>query len=149
MDIDIRLATVADTADAARLFKAQLLEHHLPAEDAQIARGLARTFAAGSPAWIAIARRGVEAVGITLTNRNVSVEKGGEFLWMEELYVVPAERRHGVASALLRFLETTGQAAGIAGIELEVVPTQTGALALYARHGFKQVDRLRVSKTFG
>jgi ribosomal-protein-alanine N-acetyltransferase len=56
--------------------------------------------------------------------------------------VDPAQRRHGVASVLLeRLWERIGDPA--AQYTLEVRPSNEGALALYARHGFKSAGLRR------
>jgi GNAT superfamily N-acetyltransferase len=149
MTTELALAGPGDTEAVVRLLTAQLVEHRLPADEAGIRRGVALAFSAGSAAWIVLARRAGHPAGIALANRIVSVERGGEVLWLEELYIEPAARRVGVASAILSYLETRATGMGMRGIELEVVPTQAAALALYEHHGFDRLNRLRVSKQFG
>jgi ribosomal protein S18 acetylase RimI-like enzyme len=83
-------------------------------------------------------------VGIFLGNEIVSVEKSGLVLWVEELYVVPSARRSGVARAMLEHVRREAKRAGIVAIELEVVPTQEAAFALYRGIGFVDVDRRRM-----
>lgn len=128
------------------MLAAQLVEHRLPADEAGIGRGVALALASDSRAWLLLAEADGAAVGVTLANRIVSVEHGGEALWVEELYVVPSSRRTGVATALLDELERRGVALGIRALELEVVPTQAAAFALYDSRGFRRVDRARLSK---
>jgi ribosomal protein S18 acetylase RimI-like enzyme len=144
--VRVRRANAGDRETLARLLTAQLVEHALPAEPERIARGLDVALGSGSPSWLLVAERDGEAVGVLLANRGASVEKGGAALWIEELYVVPAARRSGVANALLEHLADAGRAAGIAALDLEVVPSQSAALALYALNGFKKVDRLRFTR---
>jgi len=145
MQTIVRRATGADRDVAHRLLTAQLVEHHLPADAEGIRRGIDAALALHSPAWLWLAERESQAVGIFLANRIVSVEKGGHSLWVEELYVVPEERRTGVARALLARIRDEARKEGIRAVDLEVVPTQAAALALYAALGFEKVDRLRMS----
>jgi GNAT superfamily N-acetyltransferase len=145
MQTIVRRATGADRDVAHRLLTAQLVEHHLPADAEGIRRGIDAALVPHSPAWLWLAEREGRAVGIFLANRIVSVEKGGHSLWVEELYVVPGERRTGVARALLARMRDEAGKEGIRAIDLEVVPTQAAALALYAALGFEKVDRLRMS----
>ena len=143
MDLVIRRAGEADRATAQRLLSEQLVEHRLPALG--VDRGLDRALAPGSPAWLWLAEREARPVAILLANPIVSVEKGGLVLWIEELYVVPQARRGGIARALFAQVREEARRIGVRAIELEVVPTQAAALALYASLGFEEVRRQRLS----
>ena len=121
------------------------IRHDLPADAAGVARGIELALAPHSPAWLLLAFRGEEPVGIFLANLIVSVEKSGHALWVEELYVVPSARRGGVARAILAHVVAKGRELGVRGIDLEVVPTQAAAFALYRALGFKDVNRQRMS----
>jgi len=145
VDLVIRPAGEADRACVHRLLTAQLLEHRLPADPEGVTRGIDCALAPGSPSWLWLAERGSRAVAVFLANEIASVEKGGLTLWIEELYVVPEARRAGIARALLiRVIEETRRR-GVRSIELEVVPTQAAALALYRVLGFEEVHRQRMS----
>jgi len=122
-----------------------MVEHRLPAEPERIERGLDAAFRPGSSAWLFLAERDGQAVGVFLANQIVSVEKGGETLWIEELYVTPAARRTGVARALLAHALDQARRRGLRAFDLEVVPTQAAALALYRALGFEDVPRQRMS----
>jgi ribosomal protein S18 acetylase RimI-like enzyme len=145
MDTVIRRASEGDRETVHRLLTAQLVEHRLPADPEGISCGIDAAFAPGSAAWLWIAERDGRAVAVFLANRIVSVEKGGYALWVEELYVVPEARRMGVARALLGRIREEASAGGIRALDLEVVPTQAAALALYRALGFEDVHRRRMS----
>jgi GNAT superfamily N-acetyltransferase len=144
-DLVVRPAGAADRDTAHRLLTAQLLEHHLTADPEGISRGIDHALAPRSPAWLWLAERAGRAVGVFLGNQIVSVERGGLALWVEELYVVPGERRTGVARALLARVCDEARRHGVRAIELEVVPTQSAAFALYRALGFEDVHRKRLS----
>ena len=144
-DLVVRPAEAADRETAHRLLTAQLVEHHLPADAAGISRGIDCALSPDSPAWLWLAERQGRAVAIFLANRVVSVERGGFTLWVEELYVVPEERRRGVARALLARLCDEARRQGVRAVELEVVSTQAAAFALYRALGFHDVQRQRMS----
>jgi len=141
----VRPASEADRASVHRLLTAQLVEHCLPADAGGVTRGIDCALAPGSPAWLWLAERESRPVAVFLANQIVSVEKGGLALWIEELYVVPEARRAGVARALLARVAEEARRRGVRSIELEVVPTQVAALALYRALGFDQVHRQRMS----
>lgn len=146
-NIVVKRAGSADRDVLRQLLTAQLVEHDLPAEAERIERGLDVALAEHSPAWLLLAEREGVAAGVCLANRGASVEKGGATLWIEELYVVPAARRGGVARALLEFLVAEAPAHGIVALDLEVVPTQSAALALYRTLQFQRVDRQRFTRS--
>jgi ribosomal protein S18 acetylase RimI-like enzyme len=145
MPIQIRRALPVDRAALHALLTAQMVEHQLPADAERIDRGLDAAFRPGSPAWLMLAERDGAAVGVFLANQIVSVEKGGETLWIEELYVAPAARRSGVARSLLRSVAEDARRRGLRALDLEVVPTQQAAFALYAALGFRDVGRRRLT----
>ncbi len=145
MTLRIRPAGRSDRDVVHGLLTAQMVEHRLPAEPERIERGLDAAFRPGSPAWLFLAERDGQAVGVFLANQIVSVEKGGETLWIEELYVTPAARRTGVARALLAHALDQARRRGLRAFDLEVVPTQAAALALYRALGFEDVPRQRMS----
>jgi GNAT superfamily N-acetyltransferase len=141
----VRPATASDREVAHRLLTAQLVEHRLPVDAGGIALGIELALAPGSAAWLRLAERDGQPVGIFLANLVVSVEKGGYTLWVEELYVVPEARRSGVARALLGSVFDEARARGVRAVDLEVVPTQAAAFALYRELGFEEVHRQRMT----
>ncbi len=145
MSISVRPATPADRETCIRLLIAQLLEHELSADPVGIGGGVDLVFTPHSPAWLLVAELDGAAVGVVLANPIVSVEKYGYRLWVEEFYVVPEARRLGVATAFLDYIVGEGWRRGVRAGELEVVPTQAAAFALYRRHGFREVHRQRMT----
>jgi len=145
MSLAVRPAVAADRAVVHALLTAQLVEHALPADADGIARGIGFALAAHSPAWLWLAERDGRAVGVFLANQIVSVEKGGWSLWVEETYVVPEARRTGVARAMLRAVCDEARRRDLRAVELEVVPTQSAAFALWRALGFTDVHRQRMA----
>jgi ribosomal protein S18 acetylase RimI-like enzyme len=145
MNLVLRRAREGDRDSAHQLLTAQLIEHRLPADTEGVARGIDCALAPGSPAWLWLAERDGRPVAILLANEIASVERGGLALWVEELYVVPEARRHGIARALLGRVTEEARKKDVRSIELEVVPTQTAALELYRALGFEDVHRKRMS----
>ena len=143
MQLVIQPAAESDGQVAARLLMAQLVEHHLPADAQGVARGIELAMERET-AWLLLGYFGEEPVGVFLANEIVSVEQAGIVLWVEELYVVPAARRRGVARQILKFVAEEARRKGIVSVELEVVPTQEAAFALYRSMGFVDVERKRM-----
>src|SRR2546422_4053377 len=143
MDPIIRPATESDRDAAHRLLAAQPIEHHLPADSHRVARGIDLGLAPHSPAWLWLAEREGRPAAIFLANEIASVERGGSVLWVEELYVVPEARRRGIARALLARICEQARQRGVRAIELEVVPTQEAALALYHSRSEEHTSELQ------
>jgi GNAT superfamily N-acetyltransferase len=145
MNLRVRRANDADREIVHALLTAQLVEHRLAADRDRIDRGLDAAFRRGSPAWLLLAERDGKTIGVLLANQIVSVEKGGETLWIEELYVTPEARRMGVARGILAELIEQARRNGLRALDLEVVRTQAAAFALYRAAGFKEVARNRLT----
>jgi GNAT superfamily N-acetyltransferase len=143
--ISVRTANWGDRETCIRLLAAQLLEHNLPTDPTGTGNGVDLALAPHSPAWLLLAELDNVPVGILLANQIVSVEQRGYTLWVEELYVVPEARRRRVATAFLDYLMTEGRRRGVIAVELEVLPTQTAAFALYRARGFRDVHRQRMT----
>lgn len=60
---------------------------------------------------------------------------------VDNIAVAPEARRQGVASALLEEFHRYGREHGLAGLFLEVRPSNTGAAALYEKLGYREVGR--------
>jgi GNAT superfamily N-acetyltransferase len=63
------------------------------------------------------------------------------------LYVLPEHRRHGIGSALMRYVETWARERGDCQIGLQVFQTNEPALTLYEKLGYK-VQSLWMVKRF-
>lgn len=60
---------------------------------------------------------------------------------VDNIAVLPAARRRGVASALLEAVHRYGRARGLACIFLEVRASNEGAAALYQKKGYREAGR--------
>ena len=66
------------------------------------------------------------------------------------VYVAPAARRMGVATALLESLISSTELAGIWTIQSHILPENRASLTLHARHGFRTVGlRERIARQQG
>jgi hypothetical protein len=72
-----------------------------------------------------------------------SLEHGGRAAWLDELYVVPAERGRGMGAALLDAACAHATAAGAVAVDLEVEAGHERAFSLYERRGFVRHARQR------
>lgn len=73
--------------------------------------------------------------GYALTARTYSQEAGGMVLWIEEIYIKPQYRGHGLGSEFFAYAKEHLYK-GAARVRLEAEPENEGAVSLYRRLGF-------------
>ena len=93
--------------------------------------------------FILVAQQAGQVVAAAYVSTIMSVEHGGESVWLEEIYVLPEFREQGVGSALVHAALDHARAAGYRAIDLEVDATHERAANLYERLGFVRMSRTR------
>jgi ribosomal protein S18 acetylase RimI-like enzyme len=88
--------------------------------------------------WLLLARVGDQPAGLAAVARLPKADARGGFLFVDELTVLPAYRRLGVATALLRHVKALAAELGLAGVRLLVRPENEAARRLYRRLGFDE-----------
>ena len=83
--------------------------------------------------------------GYALTATTFSQEAGGLVLWIEEIYVLPAYRSHGLGRELLTYIETHRDPR-VTRLRLEVEPDNAGAIRLYHARGFTALPYTQMVK---
>lgn len=68
-------------------------------------------------------------------------EKDGSLGHIISMWIAPAARRHGLASALLESVRTWAQAHAIVTLQLQVTNINSAAIELYRRAGFTETGR--------
>lgn len=145
--IEIRPAIPADLDEVTDLLAAQLHEHDIPIARADLefaADGILRVPDRG---FVLMAAQDGRAVGVACVSFSWTVERGGMVAWLDELYVVPALRGHGIGNELLGEAIAAAGAAGCLTVELEVETSHARAEHLYRRHGFSDLPRRRWTRT--
>lgn len=99
-------------------------------------KALFERFAAKWPESFLVARRGGRLIGYSLA------EIDGEEAELVSIAVAPGERRRGVGETLLRATLRRLRRAGCALCRLSVRTSNTGALRLYEKLGFRPVRRI-------
>lgn len=82
-------------------------------------------------------------VGYALTINYWSNEYGGNYISVDEMYVLPGYRSRGIAGSFFEYLKQERFPEAVA-FELQVMPENTRALQLYLRLGFRINDRLHL-----
>ncbi len=81
-------------------------------------------------------RAGGRDVGYVVVTLGYSFEFGGHDSFVDELYVVPAERAQGIGSRSLAFAEHAARALGARWLHLEASRRRTGLGGFYEKSGY-------------
>jgi GNAT superfamily N-acetyltransferase len=94
-------------------------------------------------AWVA--EREGRIVGYVVLTLGWSLEYRGLDAFVDELYVIPAERGRGLGRRLLQELHGACRRLGVKALHLEVERNKPEALALYRGFGFEDHERKLMS----
>lgn len=86
------------------------------------------------------------AVGYLVLTMAFSLEFGGTFALLDELYIVSQSRSMGIGGATLRFAEEQARELGAATLRLETGTDNLDAVRFYERHGLVRDERYLMTK---
>lgn len=139
-DVPLILALIRELADYERM------SEQVVATEADIERAL---FGERPCAEAVIARVGDEAVGFALFFQSFSTFVGRPGLYLEDLYVRPAHRGHGIGRRLLAHLAHVAVERGCGRFEWSVLDWNELAIASYRRAGAVPMDEWTVYRLTG
>jgi GNAT superfamily N-acetyltransferase len=141
MTLAIRPAVPGDEPETLRMIRALAAFEREPdavvATEAMLREAL---FTDGAHVHAHIAERGGRAVGLALWFLNYSTWTGRPGLYLEDLFVDPAERRSGVAKGLMIALAEEAMARGCARMDWAVLDWNMEAMRFYERIGARRSD---------
>ena len=146
----IRPACAADVGTVLRMIRAlaefEQLSHHCVATEAELHAAL---FGPRPAAEVLVAWEGATAAGFALFFHNFSTFLGRRGLWLEDLWVEPAQRRRGCAQALLRALARIARERDCGRFEWAVLDWNTAAIDFYRALGATVLDDWRIVRVVG
>jgi len=142
-DLEIRAPLATELADLAALLATQLREHGNELADTEIGAAARGMFHRPQRGQFLIACEGGRLVGFAALSFLWTLEHGGRNAWLDELYVLPERRGHGIGEALLHAALEAARAAGALAIDLEIETGHERAASLYQRNGFAPLRRTR------
>jgi len=83
---------------------------------------------------------GEPAVGVALVTLRSNVWYDGPVALLDELYVAPERRGHGLGAAMIHLLIADSKERGVSAIEINVDAQDVDAQRFYERHGFNGVN---------
>jgi ribosomal protein S18 acetylase RimI-like enzyme len=96
-----------------------------------------RYFTDQTPLWFVLAEAGKQRIGCMWVGIAIDQITGNRHPNIFLLYVEPAYRRQGIASALMENVERWAKSQGYAQIGLQVFTTDRPAIALYEKLGYQ------------
>lgn len=138
-ELEIRLATSADVPLILQfiqeLAEYEQLAYEVVATSELLREQLFGPAPAGGGAEVVIAYRAEQPVGFALFFHNFSTFLGRRGIYLEDLYVKPAYRGHGIGRALLIYLARLAQTRGCGRLEWSVLNWNETAIRFYRSLG--------------
>ncbi len=149
-DVQIRPAVAADVPLIRELIEGlatyEKLRHECHATDALLHEAL---FGARAYAEVVIAERDGSVAGFALFFHNFSTFLARPGIYLEDLFVQPAQRGHGVGKALLRHLASLAVTRGCGRLEWSVLDWNVDAIGFYETLGARPQDEWTVYRVTG
>ncbi|HWA83891.1 MAG TPA: GNAT family N-acetyltransferase [Fimbriimonadaceae bacterium] len=143
----------AEAADAERLIELmgelarfEKLDHLFAGTAGDLRKWL---FGDSPVAFAEVAESGGVIVGYSVSFRSFSTFLGKPGLWLEDLYVTPAERGQGIGKALLRSLAAEAVRLGHGRLEWSVLDWNQDAIGFYEGLGAEIMADWRVCRLAG
>jgi len=139
----IETARNEDLQPIIRLLRTQLEEHDVVLTSAALERATQRLIEDHALGRILAARLGGELVGVAVISFLWTLEHGGPAAWLDEVYVEPSRRGHGIGQQLVEAAMQVARDSGCIALDLEVDPGHEAAERLYQRMDFRRHRRVR------
>jgi GNAT superfamily N-acetyltransferase len=146
----LRFAVRADVPEILRLIRAlaeyEKLSHEVVATEAALAQTL---FGAKPAAEVLLAEQGGRAVGFALFFQNYSTFLGKPGIYLEDLFVEPAQRGNGLGRQLLSAVAKLAVERGCGRFEWAVLDWNAPAIGFYEKLGAKPMKDWKVMRLTG
>jgi len=134
-----------DEADFLALTQSFYHHEHF-AFDAAASRSMVRHLLANEQVGaVYLARQNGRAVGYLVLTHCYSLEFGGPFVLLDEIYVLPDEQGAGLGKRLIDVASAYCRDNGFGYLRLEVQKKNARAVAVYQAYGFRTEDRYLMS----
>jgi GNAT superfamily N-acetyltransferase len=148
--LEIRFATAAD-ADVILLFIQALAEyermpHAVEVDSPTLARQLSEE---RPPFECLLAQLDGQPAGFALFFHTYSTWRGKRGIWLEDLFVLPGARRHGVGKALLQRVAAVAVSRGCGRLEWSVLDWNELAIGFYDRIGASLLAEWKLCRMSG
>lgn len=150
MDIEIRsfqhTSDIIDIEGVRILVKHQLTFIGYEPDQHDIETVLSNAMKPESRAVLWVAYLQDKAVGIAFGNVCCGLESGGDYLWLNELYVAEEARAHGLGTHILAEVQRWAKESGCTYLAMVTHPRNERAQNLYKAEGFELESLVWVDK---
>lgn len=129
---------VRDATDVGRLLHDFNTEFGLPSPGAEVLSDRLNKLLGGPSMFAIIAGNPAVAVALVFVRPNVWYR--GSVALVDELYVAPGNRNHGIGTTILGLLQKHARENGIDVIEINVDEGDVDAQRFYERHGYSSIE---------
>jgi diamine N-acetyltransferase len=136
MDPAFRPARPADLPLLLRLMEGFYRDTDTPFHPEAAERALLALVADPTLGRLFLIEAGSKPAGYVVLTLGFSLEFHGRDAFVDELFVTPEHRGHGLGQAAIRFLESVAVELGVLALHLEVGPDNESAVGLYRGAGF-------------
>lgn len=136
--MSVRMATAYDARTVAELLDAFNREFDTPTPGVTVLTERLRELLAGEAMFSVLAEE--PAVGVALVSLRPSAWYDGPTALLDELYVSPGRRGHGIGGVLLEAVESEVRRRGGELLEINVDGQDVAARRFYVRHGYTDTD---------
>jgi ribosomal protein S18 acetylase RimI-like enzyme len=144
----VRVATLEDFTAVIERTRALNRVEGIAIDDATLEIALRRLLGDPTLGGIWLVTRDDIAIGHAVVTYGYDLEFGGRDSFLTELWIDPAERGRGAATATLALLEPELRARDVRALHLGVRPDNP-AIRLYERAGFERSPRVVMTRRLG
>ena len=146
MELHFRSAAVEDLSTVLALGEEFYCEERIAVDPILVRTALLQLLRDASLGRVWLLEVAGAAIGYLIMVNGFIVEFGGHQAFIDELYIRPDFRGHGLGRKTLAFAEETCRQAGITIIRLEVDGANGRLIKLYEEFGFKLHDRCTMTR---
>ena len=137
----LRTAGAEDLGLLLEFIRGLYTAEHIPFDEERAVRALGGLLADPSLGWVWIAESSGQPAGYAVVTHGYSLELGGRFALLDELFIAEEHRGAGLGRHLLTRIAEECRTRGLHAIRLEVERANARACDLYRRAGFEAHDR--------
>jgi ribosomal protein S18 acetylase RimI-like enzyme len=144
--MDLRLADSSEIDVVLSLVQLLYVHEGIAFDQARTRDALARLMANPQTGGVWLMHEQGVVAGYMVLTTGYSIEFGGDFMLVDELYVAEDSRGRGFAKQGLAFAEAEARRRGADAVRLEAEVANTAALNLYRDSGFVTHERYPMTK---
>jgi ribosomal protein S18 acetylase RimI-like enzyme len=148
-ELQVRALTHADVPSLLPVIRVFHADEHIEWNEGRVRSALGALLAHPQQGRLMLLERDGELAGYFVVGFCFSLEFGGRFGLLDEVYVLPAHRGSGIGKRALDEVDALCIAEGLNCVRLEVSDDNDHAREIYRRRGYLMHPRRLMTKWFG